>query len=154
MQNQTQNRSLLGEQLSKRLDQLGMSRREFSRRFNVSRQTLHELEHNPDKQFAPSTFQAIDEGLKWQAGTALLFHEGDPTARETVAHMTKRERMETYLTAIMNHLVVMDIDALEREVLMLEEEAYGNQHPEMPERHINDRIHEAIQKLVAAMAKG
>ena len=130
-----------------------MSRREFSRRFNISRQTLHELEHNPDKQFAPETFQAIDHGLKWQSGTSLLFHEGNPRAREIIAEMSEEERIQDYLTMIMGHLIRMNIEDLEREVLMLEEEAYGKQHPEMPPLETNERIRRAIQQLVAAMMK-
>lgn len=116
--------NLLGEQIAKRLEQLGMSRREFCRRFQISRQTMHDLEHATGKGFADSTFAAIDFGLKWNDGTAKAFHEGIENARELMG-MTMEERINAYLEAILSRLVTMTIDELEREVLMLEEEAYG-----------------------------
>jgi len=137
--------SLLGTQIGKRLNQLGMSRREFCRRYNISRQTLHELEHNPTKEFAPSTFKAIDDGLKWKAGTAIQFHQGNPKAREDAEGPTE-ERMHQYLNAIMQQLVLMDIDELEREVLMLEEEAYGRSA--RGNGDITSTIDKTIQQLV------
>lgn len=116
--------NLLGEQIAQRLDQLGMSRREFARRSNISRQTLHDLEHSQSKGFAESTFDAVDIGLKWEPGTAKAFHSGNRHAREVIGP-TKEERVNEYLKAILSRLVTMTIDELEREVLMLEEEAYG-----------------------------
>jgi transcriptional regulator with XRE-family HTH domain len=119
--------SLLGEQIRKRLTQLGMSRREFCRRFNISRQTMHDLEHATGKGFAESTFHAVDIGLKWEPGTAMQFHRGNKKAREV--GVTVEERINNYLTNIVSHLLTMTIDDLEREVLMLEEEAYGRPLP-------------------------
>lgn len=116
--------NLLGEQIANRLIQLGMSRREFCRRYQISRQTMHDLEHTTGKGFADSTFAAIDFGLKWPDGTAKAFHDGVENARELTGP-TMEERIIQYLEVILARLVTMTIDELEREVLMLEEEAYG-----------------------------
>lgn len=123
MAHQDRKRSLLGEAIAKRLDQLGMSRREFCRRFNISRPTLHDLEFNRDKEFASATFEAIDTGLKWQAGTARAFHMGKEDAQ--FGNMSIEDRIHAYLEQILARLITMNIDELEREVLMLEEELYG-----------------------------
>jgi transcriptional regulator with XRE-family HTH domain len=120
----TKKRSLLGQMIANRLEQLGMSRREFCRRFNISRPTMHDLEYNWDKDFAASTYEAIDKGMKWQAGTAYAFHTGKEDAREQLGIRTE-EMIESYLEQIVQRLIIMDVNELEREVLMLEEELYG-----------------------------
>lgn len=148
MANTEKTRSLLGQMIANRLDQLGMSRREFSRRYGISRPTLHDLEFNWDKDFAPSTFEAIDRGLKWQAGTAYAFHTGKEDARERHG-MTTEQRIEAYLQSIVQRLITMDIDELEREVLMLEEELYGRALRN--DEASNQVVRETVDQLLRAM---
>ena len=85
---------------------------------------MHELEHAIGKGFADSTFEAIDLGLKWEPGTSRAFHQGITNAREVVGK-SMQERVNEYLEQILSRLITMTIDELEREVIMLEEEAYG-----------------------------
>jgi transcriptional regulator with XRE-family HTH domain len=135
--------SRLGEQIAKRLAQLGMSRRELSRRIPISRQTLHLLEHEPERNFAPSTFAHLDQGLKWAPGTAKGFHEGtnaDPHSDESL-----QQRIQRYLNEILSHLENMDIDQLEREVLMLEEDAYGR------DMSCDDSSSDAIRRTISRL---
>lgn len=148
MEHQEVQRSLLGEMIAKRLDQLGMSRREFCRRFNVSRPTLHDLEFNREKRFAPSTFEVIDEGMKWDAGTAYAFHIGV----ESSPTITIEERIEAYLEQIMARLLTMNVDELEREVLMLEEELYGR--PLASDEESLSVIRSTVSKLLNTMITG
>lgn len=123
MTNPTTGASLLGTEIDKRLAQLGLSRREFARRANIGRQTLHKIIHNPEKQILDSTYAALDSGLKWQAGTARAFHEGNPNARDMVGAMSTEQKVNEYLVQILQRLSQMDIEQLEREVLLLEEES-------------------------------
>lgn len=145
MAHQEEQRTLLGEMIAKRLTQLGMSRREFCRRFNVSRPTLHDLEFNREKSFAPSTLAAIDEGLKWEAGTSYAFHVG----AEPELGLTDTERIESYLEQIVSRLLTMDIDELERETLMLEEELYGR--PLASDEASLEVVRATVARLVEAM---
>jgi transcriptional regulator with XRE-family HTH domain len=145
MAHQQQKRSLLGEMIANRLNQLGMSRREFCRRFNVSRPTLRDLEYNSEKRFAAATFEAIDQGMKWQAGTAYAFHIGQEPENGIPLH----ERIETYLEEILQRLLTMTPSELEREVLMLEEELYGR--PLASDAMSLAVVRETVSKLLAAM---
>lgn len=141
------NKSILAREMKKRLEQLGMSRRELSRRVSISRQTLHELEHNPNKGFTNATLCELDKGLKWQAGTAKAFHEG----KDIVGDMSTEQRIAQYLTDIVQRLAGMSVHDLEREVLMLEEENFGP----IKTRNVQTSklIDEAITKLVALLPK-
>lgn len=115
----------LGKEIAKRLQQLGLSRRELSKRVRISRQTLHLLEHEPGRNFANTTFEQLDIGLRWEPGTAAAFHKGNIHAR-VKGGKSMDAQVNAYLNAILERLAEMDIDALEREVLMLEEEALGD----------------------------
>lgn len=109
---------------------------------------MHDLEFNWDKEFASSTFEAIDTGLKWQAGTAKAFHTGKADAREQNG-LTTEERIEAYLEQIVARLLTMDSDELEREVLMLEEELYGRAL--RADEASNRIVKETVANLLRAM---
>lgn len=143
-------RTLLGEMIANRLSQLGMSRREFSRRFNISRPTVHDLEFNGTKTFTPQTFEAIDQGMKWKPGTALAFHQGKEDGISD--GISTEERIEGYLEAILQHLLTMNANELEREVLMLEEELYGRSLA-TDEASLRT-VRETVSRLMASMHSG
>jgi hypothetical protein len=142
----------LGQEITKRLAQLGMSRREFSRRNKLSRQTLHSLEHSYNKGFAPSTFDAVDVGLKWPSGTAKAFYEGIANAKDLLGGSTTEELIREYLSSILGHVCQMNLEELEREVLMLEEETFGRPLP-TSEESLNV-IRETVNRLTNAMLNG
>jgi len=152
MANQEQTPNLLGKEIAKRLEQLGMSRREFNRRFHLSRQTLHSLEYSSGKRFAPSTFQQIDVGLKWPSGTAKAFYEGVANAREILSGQSSEELVKQYVESIVAHIYAMSLEELEREVLMLEEESYGRPLPTSEESL--SVIRETVARLTNAMLNG
>ena len=145
--NTDQTSNLLGEQITKRLAQLAMSRREFCRRFSLSRQTLYALEHSSKKGFHEETFAIVDEGMKWPEGTAKGFYNGFADAKDR--NLTTEDLVREYVGAIVRHIYTMDIEQLEREVLMLEEEAFGR------ELGPNDEsiavIRETVERLSQAM---
>jgi hypothetical protein len=140
-------RSILGIEIQKRLGQLGISRRELSRRIPVSRQTLQELIHNPDKGFADSTFEALDIGLKWEAGTARAFHRGIINARQKVGAMSVEERINEYLLQILERLSQMDIEQLEREVILLEEESGVSDQDTETVRLVRTQVRKLVDSL-------
>ena len=141
-----QSTSLLGEQIIKRLRQLGMSQRELGRRTGVSRQTVQNVIHRPHWGFSEETFAALDAGLKWEPGTARAFHEGIRDARERGIPSIE-ERINAYLTTILRRLGEMDIDQLEREVHMLEEESGGISSSHASRRLIEKQIDRLITSL-------
>lgn len=136
--------SVLGHEIDNRLVQLGYSRREFARRANIGRQTLQDIIHNPGKRISGKTFDALDSGLKWQTGTARAFHAGNTKARDAGASV--EQRINDYLLQILQRLAAMDIDQLEREVLILEEESGG-----FSDSATSRLIERQIRKLVASL---
>lgn len=118
--------TLLGEAIRKRINQLGISRRELAKRSGISKQTIHDLEHS-QRAFKGSTLMAIDQALKWKEGTALAFHTGDDPNRD--GGESVEAKVTRYFNAIMAHLATMTTDELERELLMLEEESFGRTFP-------------------------
>lgn len=109
----------LGVSLADRLDQLGMSRRELSRRANLSRQTIHNIEHEGATNLKPNTFKALDAALKWPPGTALSLSLGVGDPRPT------EERVNEYVARITVHLSQMSTEELELTLVMLEEHDLG-----------------------------
>lgn len=110
---------LLGKRVQERLHQLGMSRRELARRANLSRQTIHNIEHEGATNLKPSTLKALDKALKWEDGTALALALG--TGDPGKVH----ERLNEYLCRIAIHLAHMDAEQLELTLIMLEENELG-----------------------------
>lgn len=112
--------SQLAERITERLDQLGMSRRELSRRTGLSRQTIHNIEKEGSTNLKPATFRALDAALHWDSGTALAFalgKKGDPGAT--------KERVLHYLSQIAVHTSRMDVTQLELCLIMMEENQLG-----------------------------
>ena len=116
---QTGQASLLAGGLRERLEQLGMSRRELSRRTGLSRQTIHNIEHEGTTNLKPSTFRALDTALKWQPGTALGLALGKADVRAI------EERLTEYLSRIAIHLSQMTTEELELTLIMMEEHQLG-----------------------------
>lgn len=145
MVNERNTQTLLGEEIAKRLDQLGYSRRTFCKTFGLSRQTLNALEHDNQKSFSPKTFDTLDEGLKWPKGTAEAFYRGIANAKDELGGWSAEERVDYYVKSIVTHVMSMNIDELEREVLMLEEEQYGRTLPTDEEALVV--IRETVQRL-------
>jgi transcriptional regulator with XRE-family HTH domain len=125
MDNHGETRTLLGVEIRKRLKQMGISGRELCKAINLSRQTLHSLEHESGRGFAPTTFEAIDRGLFWPMGTAEAYFRGVVNAKDQIGGWSVEERVSNYLQSILKHLATMTVDELEREVLILETESYG-----------------------------
>jgi transcriptional regulator with XRE-family HTH domain len=119
--------SLLGEQIARRLAQLGISRRELCKHIHLSRQTLHRLEYEMNRHFARSTFEILDKGLRWPIGTAEAYHSGIANAKDLKGGWTTEELVNDYVASILRHVASMSIEELEREVLLLESEAYGRE---------------------------
>lgn len=144
--------SFLGNQIRNRLKQLGISRRDLARQTGLSRQTLHHLEYDSGRGFALATFDAIDQGLKWPKGTAEAYYRGVVDAKDQLGGWSVEERIENYLGSILAHLATMNVDELEREVLLLESEAYGREG--LPDTDALAVIRETVLRLENQMANG
>lgn len=109
----------LAIKVNERLDNLGMSKRELSRRTGLSRQTIHNIVNEGSTNLKPSTFDAIDTALKWDPGTSLAFALGADTPKDS------EEKFRQYLSRIAVHLSHMSTQQLELTLIMLEENELG-----------------------------
>jgi DNA repair exonuclease SbcCD nuclease subunit len=87
--------------------------------------------------------------LKWKPGTAKAFHERKGIEVESDTE-TIEQRIDQYLMEILQHLRNMGLDQLEREVLMLEEEANTGK---VSHESTRARIDARIARLVAALSE-
>jgi DNA-binding XRE family transcriptional regulator len=131
--------SSLAAGITERLDDLGMSRRELSRRAGLSRQTIHNIEKEGNTNLKPSTFQALDAALRWQPGTSLslALGQGGPSRVE--------ERVNEYLCRIALHLSHMTTAQLELTLIMLEENELGKAN------HTTEQFTQAVGELVRGL---
>lgn len=118
--------------VSERLEQLGMSRRELARRTGLSRQTIHNVLNEGSTNLKPTTFKALDTGLKWDEGTALAKALGTGSPKQVQGRVTQ------YLARIAVHLSQMSTEELELTLIMLEENQLGNAH--LPIAEFTDRV--------------
>jgi DNA-binding XRE family transcriptional regulator len=109
----------LASELAKRLAMLGMSRRELARRTGLSRQTIHNIEHEGSSNLKQTTYKALDLALKWEPGTALALSLG----QEGISGI--EDRIGSYLARIGFHLSQMSMDQLELTLYMMEEYELG-----------------------------
>ena len=130
----------LSAALLKRLDQLGMSRRELARRAGLSRQTIHNIEHEGATSFRASTLDALDEALKWAPGTALALSLGKGKASVI------ENRVEQYLCKIAVHLSRMSSEELELTLIMMEEHELG--HSNLPTEQFTRKVGKLVAKCL------
>jgi transcriptional regulator with XRE-family HTH domain len=127
----------LAASITERLNQLGMSRRELSRRTGLSRQTIHNIEKEGNTNIRPSTLKAIDEALHWEAGTALSYALGKG-ADMGVTH----ERVLAYVSQIALRLTHMSTEQLELCLIMMEENELGQAN------HSTEEFKAAMERMV------
>lgn len=142
--------SLLAAGITERLEQLGMSRRELSRRANLSRQTIHNIEKEGATNLKPSTLEALDVALRWESGTALALALGQGNRKQV------QERITEYLARIAFHLSQMDTDQLELTLIMLEEHELGSRAETTAEftRTVGRLVENTLREVAAAMGEG
>lgn len=122
---QTDSPSLLSVELTRRLKQLGLSRREFERRSGLSRQTLFKIESEGHTELRDQTYRLLDEHLKWVPGTALALAQGDPGAVESADALTLADRESAYRWRIVERIQSMSLAELETLVAVWEERTLG-----------------------------
>lgn len=124
--------SLLARFITERLATLSMSRREFVRRTDLSRQTLHNIEREGLTSLWPTTFAALDRGLEWPKGTAEGLAKGDPSAIERVQSI---ERLAAIRNQVMHRVETMNLSELENLAHVMETMAFGT-HAASTEDHV------------------
>lgn len=146
MPNKTERQaSSLAAGITERLDDLGMSRRELSRRAGLSRQTIHNIEKEGNTNLKPSTFQALDEALRWQPGTAMALALGRGDAVDIEA------RLMDYVCRIAVHLSHMSTAQLELTLIMMEENQLGTSRESTPEfsRKVGELVKDCLDRIAA-----
>lgn len=119
--------SLLSLEVTKRMKQLGISRREFERRSGLSRQTLFKIERGGHTDLRDMTYQLLDEHLKWVPGTALALSRGEVQAASDADALTTADRESAYRWRIVERIQTMSLDELETMVAIWEERTLGKQ---------------------------
>ena len=107
-------RTLLAREFAKRIATLGISRRELTRRVDISRQTIHHIENEGRTDLRPSTFAAIDKGLHWRPGTALALANGDGSALEHSDRLTIEDREDATRWRLVARIYSMELEDLDR----------------------------------------
>lgn len=147
----TTKRSILGRKVTERLEQLGVSRRQFCMQNNISRQTLYAIEHQGKVNLLASTYAAIDNGCHWETGTAVRYALGDASAREWDGEVLT-DRIDEYVTTIVESLTRLSVDELEREAIWLREELGGRATPTSTD--IGNLIRHALWRLMSDKPPG
>jgi transcriptional regulator with XRE-family HTH domain len=135
MASKTEDATPLACALTKRMEQLGMSRREFERKSGLSRQTLFKIENNQHVKLEPRTLALLDEFLKWVPGTALALSQGDASAVNDADILTRADREKAYRWSIVERLTNMSLEDLETLVAVMEQRALG-QAAESATQHV------------------
>ena len=115
----------LGEEFARRIDQLGISRREFVRRSGISRQTLHKIEHEGHVDLWEQTYGQLDEALKWSPGTAKALARGELHSMDERDALSLLDREGAYRWAVVERIHSMSLASLEKLVAMMEGEQLG-----------------------------
>lgn len=92
---------------SQRIDQLGLSRREFVRRSGLSRQTLNRILMDGETNLRPGTFHVLDAHLMWIPGTALSLANGELTDAKGQDGLTLADR-----DLVLRYRIVQRVDKL------------------------------------------
>lgn len=121
--------SLLAKEFTRRIEQLGMSRRQLTQRSGLSRQTLHNIEREGRTDLKPGTYQALDTALHWRPGTCLALAKGDASVLDTADAMMHRDKESAYRWRIVERIQRMSLVELERMVSMMEGDALGDDAP-------------------------
>jgi len=115
--------SLLSVEITKRLKQLGYSRREFERVSGISRQTLFKIEKQNETELRDKTYQLLDEHLRWVPGSAMKLAHGEMNTAEDAITLADRE--SAYRWRIVEKIQTMTLTDLETMVAIMEQRTLG-----------------------------
>lgn len=105
-------RTMLSQAITKRLGQLGISRRELVRKSGLSRQTIHNIEVDGRVDLAPATLAKLDEHLQWTPGTAYALAKGDSVWLDHDA-LTREERANGLRWVVTERIRTLSLEDLE-----------------------------------------
>ena len=141
--------SVLADAFKRRITQLGISRRELTRRTGLSRQTLHNIEHEDKTELKPSTYQALDRALYWYPGTTYALSQGDESVLDHADTMLHADKESAYRWRIVERIQRMPLEELEKMVSMMEREALGDNGSEpMDTETVIDRVERAVLERI------
>lgn len=142
--------TLLASAFTERIRQIGLSRRELTKRTGLSRQTLHNIEHEGNTHLKPATLEALDKALHWSPGTAYALANGDASVLEARNGMTAEDMEAVYRWRIVARIQRMPMAELERLIANIEWEAVPDEAVMPPndvvlEQRIAKMIDERLQ---------
>lgn len=126
----------VGLVFANRLRQLGISRRELMRRSGLSRQTLHNIEHEDRTTLKPHTMTALDKALHWHPGTMAALCQGDFTVVATADEWVAEEREGAYRWRVVQRVSRMTLEDLERLISMMDGAELGSMAEEDPDERL------------------
>lgn len=132
--------SVLAREFTKRITQLGMSRRELVKRSGLSRQTLHNVEREGRTELKPATLRALDQALYWAPGTALALSKGDASVLVDADAMGHAEREAAFRWRIVEKVQRMTLEDLERMVSLMDGESLGDDESGISTAQIVDLV--------------
>ena len=138
--------SILAEAFTRRITQLGISRRELTKRTGLSRQTLHNVEHGGSTELKPATLQALDRGLYWRPGTSHALSQGDESALDTADATMHADKESAYRWRIVERIQRMSLAELERIVAYMETQAFGDEP--LTTESVIERVEEAVYRRI------
>lgn len=135
-----------------------MSRRELTKRTGLSRQTLHNIEHEGRTDLKPGTLKALDHGLYWRAGTSLALSQGDAGATDDADVITHADKENAFRWRIVERIQRMRLNDLERMVAIMEGESFNAESPEdemmsQVEANVMRRIESRLAESLASNGK-
>lgn len=139
--------SVLAREFTRRISQLGMSRRELTKRTGLSRQTLHNIEREGRTDLKPATLQALDRGLYWRPGTCLALLAGDVSVLDSADAMLHADKESAYRWRIVERIQRMSLVELERMVSMMEGESLGDNQP-LSTDEVIARVEETVLRRI------
>lgn len=123
------NQTLLAREFTKRINQLGMSRRLLVKRTGLSRQTLHNIERGGRTDLKPQTLMALDAGLYWRPGTCLALAHGDESVLVDADGSGAANREDAFKWRIVERIQRMSLEELERMASQMEADDFGTEQP-------------------------
>lgn len=110
----------LAAAFTKRIKQLGLSRREVVRQSGISRQTIYNIEVTGHTDLRESTYHSLDEVLKWVPGTSRGLATGELSDAGDADLLTTADRESAFRWQIVLRIANLNSDELVRVIAFID----------------------------------
>lgn len=144
----TPNNTALSRAFTERITTLGISRREFTKRSGLSRQTIHNIEKGGRTVLNAGTYAALDRGLYWRPGTALALSQDDESVLEYADQLTVVDRESATRWRIVERISSMSLAELDRLAAQMESgTSIEGESPNPSTRELAERLERLERSL-------